>query len=43
MLDFYNQKINVGAQQINDFALETFVIIIADLELENKAGRSKFF
>ena len=39
----YIRKTNVGAQKIDDSGLETFEIVIADLEMENKIGRSRFF
>ena len=42
-LGFYIQKTNVKAQKIDSSALEIFEMIIADLEMENKASRSKFF
>ena len=42
-LGFHIRKTNVGAQKIDSAALETFKIVIADLEVENKAGKSRFF
>ena len=36
-------KTNIGAQKIDDSALETFGIVIADFQVENKGGRPKFF
>ena len=36
-------KTNVGAQKIDGSALETFGIIIADFQVENKANRPRFF
>ena len=36
-------KTNVGAQKINGSALETFRIIIADFQVEDKANRPRFF
>ena len=36
-------KINIGAQKINGFALETFGMVIADFQVENKANRPRFF
>ena len=42
-LSLYIQKTNIGAQKINGSALETFGIVITDLEVENKASKSKFF
>ena len=37
------QKTNIGAQKIDGFALETFGIEIADLQMEDKVGRPRFF
>ena len=37
------RKTNVGAQKIDSSALETFEIVIADFQVENKANRPKFF
>ena len=42
-LGLYIQKTNVGAQKIDGSALEIFGMVIADLEIENKASRFKFF
>ena len=42
-LGLYIWKTNVEAQKIYDSTLETFKIKIADLEVEDKAGRFKFF
>ena len=42
-LGFHIRKTNVGAWKINGFALETFEMVIADLEVEDKSGRSRFF
>ena len=42
-LGFHIRKTNVKAQKIDSFTLEIFEMIIANLELENKADRSKFF
>ena len=36
-------KTNVGAQKINGSALETFEMVIADFQVEDKSGRPKFF
>ena len=36
-------KINVGAQKIDGSALETFEIVIADLQIKDKANRPRFF
>ena len=37
------QKTNVGAQKIDSFALETFGMVIADFQVEDKANRLRFF
>ena len=37
------QKTNVGAQKIDGSALETFGMIIADFEVEDKTSRPRFF
>ena len=37
------QKTNIGAQKINGSALETFKIEIADLQMEDKVGKPRFF
>ena len=37
------RRTNVGAQKINGSTLETFGIVIADFQLEDKASRPKFF
>ena len=42
-LSFKVWKINVGAQKIDGFALETFGIVIADFQVKNKVGRPRFF
>ena len=42
-LGFYIWKINVGVQKIDGSNLETFRIVIADLKIEDKASRSRFF
>ena len=42
-LGLKTQKTNVRAQKIDGSALETFGIVIADFQLENKGGRPKFF
>ena len=42
-LGLYIQKTNVGAQKIESFALEIFGIVIADLEIEDKTSKSRFF
>ena len=36
-------KINVRAQKIDDFILETFGMVIADFQVEDKGGRPRFF
>ena len=36
-------RTNVGAQKIDDSALETFKMVIADFEVEDKASRPRFF
>ena len=36
-------KINVGAQKIDGFALETFAMVIADFQVEDKTNRPRFF
>ena len=36
-------KINVGAQKIDGSALETFGVVIADFQMEDKGGRPKLF
>ena len=42
-LGFKVWKTNVGAQKINGSALETFGIVIADFQVEDKANRPRFF
>ena len=42
-LDLNTRKINVGAQKINGSALEIFGIVIANFQIEDKGGRSRFF
>ena len=37
------QKTNVVAQKIDGSALEIFRMVIADFQVEDKGGRSKFF
>ena len=37
------RKTNVGAQKIDDSALETFGMVIADFQVEDKANRPRFF
>ena len=36
-------KTSVGAQKIDGSVLETFEIVIADFQMEDKDGRSRFF
>ena len=36
-------KTNVGAQKIDGSALETFGMVIADFQVEDKSGRPRFF
>ena len=42
-LDFYIQKTSIGSQKINNFILETFEMVIADFQLEDKANKPIFF
>ena len=42
-LGLKNWKTNVGAQKIDGSALETFEIVIADFQVEDKGGRPRFF
>ena len=42
-LGFHIWKTNVGAQKIDSSALKTFKIVIVDLEIEDKVGKSRFF
>ena len=42
-LDFKTRKTNVGAQKIDGSALETFGMMIADFQVEDKGGRPRFF
>ena len=42
-LGFYIRKTNIGAQKIDGSALETFGMVIADFQIEDKGGRPKFF
>ena len=37
------RKTNVGAQKIDGSALETFGMVIADFQVEDKANRPRFF
>ena len=42
-LGLKTQKTNVGAQKIDGSALETFRMVIADFQVEDKSGRPRFF
>ena len=42
-LGLKTRKTNVGAQKIDGSALETFGMVIADFQVEDKSGRPKFF
>ena len=42
-LDLHIQKINVGAQKIDGFALKIFGMLIADFQVKDKGGRPRFF
>ena len=42
-LGLKTRKTNVGAQKIDGSALETFEMVIADFQMEDKGGRSRFF
>ena len=42
-LSFKVWKINVGTQKIDSSALETFGMVIADFQVEDKANRPRFF
>ena len=42
-LGFHIQKTNIKAQKIDSSALETFEMVIADFQVENKGGRPRFF
>ena len=42
-LNLKTWKINIGAQKINGSALETFEMVIAECQVEDKSGRSRFF
>ena len=43
MLGLKIRKTNVGAQKIDGSALETFEMMIADFQVEDKSGEPKFF
>ena len=42
-LGLKTRKTNVGAQKIDGSALETFGMMIADFQVEDKGGRPRFF
>ena len=42
-LGLKTRKTDVGAQKIDDSALETFGMMIADFQVEDKGGRPEFF
>ena len=42
-LGLKTRKTNVGAQKIDGSILETFGMVIADFQVENKGGRPRFF
>ena len=42
-LGFKTWKTNVGAQKIDGSTLETFGMVIADFQVENKGGRPRYF
>ena len=42
-LGLHIRKTNIKAQKMDNSALEIFGMVIADLEVEDKAGRSRFF
>ena len=42
-LGFKTWKTNIGAQKIDGSALETFGMVIADFQVEDKGGRPRFF
>ena len=42
-LGLHIQKTNVGAQKIDGFIFESFGMLIADFQVEDKSGRPKFF
>ena len=41
--DFKTRKTNIRAQKIDGSALETFGMVIADFQVEDKGGRPRFF
>ena len=42
-LSLHIRKTNVRAQKIDGSILKTFEMVIADFQIEDKGGRSKFF
>ena len=42
-LSLKTRKTYVGAQKIDGSALETFGMVIADFQVDNKGGRPRFF
>ena len=42
-LGLKTRKINIGAQKIDDSALATFRMVIADFQVEDKSGKPRFF
>ena len=42
-LSFYIQKTNIGAQKIDNSALEIVGMVIADFQVKDKDGRPRFF
>ena len=42
-LGLYIRKTNVGPQKIDGSTLETFEIVIANFQVEDKVGRPRFF
>ena len=42
-LGFKVGKTNVGAQKINNSTLETFEMVIANFQMEDKVGKPRFF
>ena len=42
-LDLHIRKTNVGDHKIDGSALETFEMVIADFQMEDKGGKPRFF
>ena len=42
-LGLKTRKTNIGTQKIDDSTLGTFGMVIADFQVEDKSGKSKFF